>query len=100
MSVRIAFASYALIETSDVNLEAIHYLKESFAITKKKFWKVVYMIFPFLLGIVFIYLVVSQIESTSSDLINYIPNMLTFLLIDGVVYMVYYSVYRILKSND
>ena len=99
LGIRLAFANYALIETSDIDQATKNYIDMSFALTKNKFWRVAGILAPYMIGLIIINQIVVNIQKTSGDITSIFLGIVSFLLLDGIIYMVYYSLYRILKNQ-
>ena len=69
-------------------------------LTKKSFWKTLGIIAPFMFGLIIINRIVLSIQERSGEGVSVLLGFASFLLLDGLIYMVYYSLYRILKNNQ
>jgi len=97
--IRLVFATYALVETKDMSLNAKTYTDESFSLTKNNFWKTLGLLAPFIIGFVIISQIILSIQENSNSAISVLLGIVSFLCLDGLIYMIYYSVYHILKNN-
>ncbi len=96
--IRLAFSYIALIYTKNINDKTKKYIDESFKITKNKILKIITLIIPVMLLIWLISLIKDLLPSY--QIIHIIYGIIMFLCLDWVLYMLYVSIYWIIKKEN
>ena len=97
--IRLAFSYIALVFTDNLNVSTKLYIKESFAVTKWNVWKMIWIWFPFMIINLLIWEVFSLL-GTDSQIINFLVSFIYFLIFWSINFMVYISLYLILKKDS
>lgn len=98
-SVRILVVFPALVDTDNMEKKTKVYIDESFALTKDKFWKISGLVAPFLVTVIILSQIFYNIKENALSFVGFLISILSFVLIEGIMYMVHLSLYRILKND-
>ncbi len=96
--VRLTFSYIALLYTKKVVQNTSVYIKESFKISKWKVLKIIWLIVPVTLVIIWVQFLFNKMPF-NWNLWNFILDLISFFTIEWISYMTYMSVYLLLKKE-
>lgn len=99
LAIRLVFSYYVLLYSEEVG-KAKMYIDESFRLTKKKVWKIISLILPFLVVLGVSIGLVQMGEEIFSEKYTPLFVLLSFLLFEGLASMIYLSTYKIIVKTD
>lgn len=98
LAIRLTFANFILLESIDLKKSAHAFTKEGLAVTKGKFWQIIGLAIPFVVTIFLLSQIMYNLEQNLG--FSLLFQAITFFGLEGISFMIYLSIYHIIKIDQ